>query len=83
MTLSFSSFCGREPHEDMRVADILIMRARHSGLGACLSDNVKSLHCTLYSTLLFFPFNTIGYVVCKLLQIRGHRFDSGTRLHLC
>lgn len=41
MTLAFSSFCGREPHEDMRVAEILIMRARHSGLGACLSDNVE------------------------------------------
>ena len=36
---------------------------------------------TLCSKLLLVVLNTIGYGVCKLLQIRGHRFDSGTRLH--
>ena len=34
---------------------------------------------TLCNTLLFFSLKTAIYLACKLLQIRGHRFDSGTR----
>jgi len=54
--------------------------------GAVSRNNItaKSLEkscSTFRSTLLFFLLSTIVYVVCKLLQIRGHRFDSGTRLH--
>jgi hypothetical protein len=35
----------------------------------------------LCSTLLFLLINTLLCMVCKLLQIRGHRFDSGMHLH--
>jgi hypothetical protein len=41
---------------------------------------IAYLNGTLYGTPIFFITNTIGYIVRKLLQIRGHRFDSGTRL---
>ena len=55
----------------------------YSSSGVFYSERTEYIfHNTLCSTLLFLLFNTIGYVVCKLLQIRGHRFDSGTRLHL-
>ena len=43
--------------------------------------NSEKSRSTFYSTLLFFLLKTITYFVCELLQIRGHRFDSGTRLH--
>ena len=33
------------------------------------------------STLLFLSFNTIGYVVCELLQIRGCQIDSVMHLY--
>ncbi len=54
----------------------------YSSSGVFYSERTEYIfHNTLCSTLLFLLFNTIGYVVCKLLQIRGHRFDFGMHLH--
>jgi len=45
------------------------------------AENSEKSDSTFGSTLLFSSIKITGYWVCKLLQIRGHWFDSGTRLH--
>ena len=45
------------------------------------AENSEKSDSTFGSTLLFSSIKIIGYWECKLLQIRGHRFDSGARFH--
>ena len=45
------------------------------------AENSEKSDSTFGSTLLFSSIKITSYWVCKLLQIRGHWFDSGTRLH--